>query len=46
MVCPVGALKKKDDTEKVWSALANPKLHVVQTAPAVRVSWVKNLEKK
>jgi NADP-reducing hydrogenase subunit HndD len=39
MVCPVGALKEKDDTEKVWSALANPKLHVVvQTAPAVRVS--------
>lgn len=38
-VCPVGALKEKDDTEKVWNALANTDLHVVvQTAPAVRVA--------
>ncbi len=38
-VCPVGALKEKDDTEKVWKALSNPELHVVvQTAPAVRVA--------
>ncbi|HEY5586146.1 MAG TPA: NADH-dependent [FeFe] hydrogenase, group A6 [Ruminiclostridium sp.] len=38
-VCPVGALREKDDTEKVWKALANPDLHVVvQTAPAVRVA--------
>jgi len=38
-VCPVGALKEKDDTDKVWEALANPDLHVVvQTAPAVRVA--------
>lgn len=38
-VCPVGALREKDDTEKVWSALANQELHVVvQTAPAVRVA--------
>lgn len=38
-VCPVGALKEKDDTDKVWDALANPDLHVVvQTAPAVRVA--------
>ena len=22
-VCPVGALREKDDTEKVWDALAN-----------------------
>jgi len=37
--CPVGALKEKDDTEKVWEALANPDLHVVvQTAPAIRVA--------
>ncbi|ACL69390.1 NADH-dependent [FeFe] hydrogenase, group A6 [Halothermothrix orenii] len=37
--CPVGALSEKDDTEKVWEALANPDKHVVvQTAPAVRVS--------
>ena len=38
-VCPVGALREKDDTDKVWDALANPDLHVVvQTAPAVRVA--------
>lgn len=38
-VCPVGALKEKDDTDKVWQALANKDLHVVvQTAPAVRVA--------
>ncbi|HEX3029750.1 MAG TPA: NADH-dependent [FeFe] hydrogenase, group A6 [Clostridia bacterium] len=38
-VCPVGALKEKDDTDKVWEALANKELHVVvQTAPAVRVA--------
>lgn len=37
--CPVAALREKDDTEKVWEALANPDLHVVvQTAPAVRVA--------
>lgn len=38
-VCPVGALREKDDTDKVWEALANPELTVVvQTAPAVRVA--------
>jgi NADP-reducing hydrogenase subunit HndD len=38
-VCPVGALREKDDTDKVWEALANKDLHVVvQTAPAVRVA--------
>jgi len=38
-VCPVGALREKDDTDIVWQALANPDLHViVQTAPAVRVA--------
>jgi NADP-reducing hydrogenase subunit HndD len=38
-VCPVGALREKDDTDKVWAALANEDLHVVvQTAPAVRVA--------
>ena len=37
--CPVGALRERDDTEKVWSAINNPDLHVVvQTAPAVRVA--------
>jgi NADP-reducing hydrogenase subunit HndD len=39
MACPVGALKEKDDTDKVWQALADPEKHViVQTAPAIRVS--------
>lgn len=39
LVCPVGALVEKDDTEKVWEALASPDTHVVvQTAPAVRVT--------
>jgi NADP-reducing hydrogenase subunit HndD len=38
-VCPVGALREKDDTDKVWNALADNDLHVVvQTAPAVRVA--------
>ncbi len=38
-VCPVGALREKDDTDKVWEALADPELHVVvQTAPAVRAA--------
>ena len=37
--CPVGALHEKDDTRKVWDAIANKDLHVVvQTAPAVRVA--------
>ncbi len=36
-VCPVGALREKTDTERVWDAIENPDLHVVvQTAPAVR----------
>lgn len=39
IACPVGALKEKSETEKVWEALANPDLHVVvQTAPAVRIA--------
>lgn len=38
-VCPTGALSEKDDTDKVWEALADPeKVVVVQTAPAVRAS--------
>jgi NADP-reducing hydrogenase subunit HndD len=37
--CPVGALSERDDTQKVWDALANPDLHVVvQTAPSIRVA--------
>lgn len=35
--CPVGALKEKDDTDKVWAALADPTKHVVvHSAPSVR----------
>jgi len=38
MVCPVGAISEKDDTDKVWAALHDPTKHVVvQVAPAVRV---------
>lgn len=38
-VCPVGALSEKDDTQKVWDALANKDQYViVQTAPAVRAA--------
>ena len=37
--CPVGAIAERDDTEKVYRALADPTKHVVvQTAPATRVS--------
>ncbi len=37
--CPVGALHEKDDTAKVWAALADPTKHVVvQPAPAVRAA--------
>ncbi len=37
--CPVGALKEKDDTDKVWAAIQDPeKIVVVQPAPAVRVA--------
>ena len=38
-VCPTGALRERDDTEKVWEALADPdKTVIVQTAPAVRAA--------
>ena len=38
-VCPVGALREKDDTDRVWEAIADPdKFVVVQPAPAVRVA--------
>lgn len=38
-ICPVGALREKDDTERVWQALGDSSKHVVvQTAPAVRVA--------
>lgn len=38
-VCPTGALTEKDDTYKVWAALADPTKHVVvQTAPSIRAT--------
>ena len=39
VVCPVGALKETDHTEKVWAAINNPEMRVIfQTAPAIRVA--------
>ncbi|MGN0171573.1 MAG: NADH-dependent [FeFe] hydrogenase, group A6 [Acutalibacteraceae bacterium] len=39
VVCPTGALTEKDDTQKVWDALADPdKYVVVQTAPSIRAT--------
>lgn len=45
--CPVGALRERDDTEKVWSAIADQnKTVVVQVAPAVRTAWGEELGMK
>lgn len=39
VVCPTGALVEKDDTDKVWEALADKTKHViVQTAPSIRAT--------
>jgi iron-only hydrogenase group A len=39
LVCPVGALYERDDTDAVWKALQDPAKHViVQEAPAVRAN--------
>ena len=38
--CPVGALRERDDTEKVWDAIADKDtITVAQIAPAVRTAW-------
>ena len=38
-VCPTGALVERDDTDKVWEALADNTKHVVvQTAPSIRAT--------
>ena len=43
--CPVGALHERDDTEKVFRAIADPnKVVVAQVAPAVRAAWGEALE--
>ena len=37
--CPVGALKEKDDTQKVWRKIKDKETYtIVQVAPAVRVA--------
>ena len=42
--CPVGALRERNDTEKVWEALSDPnKIVVTQVAPAVRTAWGEEL---
>lgn len=42
--CPVGALRERDDTEKVMYALENPDIiTVVQIAPAVRSAYAEEL---
>ena len=38
--CPVGALRERDDTWKLFRAIADPEITtVVQIAPAVRTAW-------
>lgn len=42
--CPVGALRERDDTQRMFEAIADPrKISVVQIAPAVRTSWGEGL---
>lgn len=38
--CPTGALRARDDTQRVYAALADPDIKtIVQVAPAVRAAW-------
>lgn len=38
--CPVGALRERDDVDKVMAAIEDPEIvTVVQIAPAVRTAW-------
>ena len=38
--CPVAGLRERDDTEKVYDAIADPeKVVICQVAPAVRTAW-------
>ena len=42
--CPVGALRGRDDLQRVYACIKNPELTtVVQVAPAVRAAWAENL---
>ncbi|MCL2775269.1 MAG: NADH-dependent [FeFe] hydrogenase, group A6 [Oscillospiraceae bacterium] len=39
VACPTGALYEKDDTQKIWEAIENPKKHtVICTAPSIRAT--------
>ncbi len=39
VACPVGALSEKNQTDVVWDAIADPKMHVVAfTAPSIRAT--------
>ena len=45
LACPVGAIHEKDDTDLVWSAIADSGKHViVQVAPSVRVSLAEEFD--
>lgn len=38
--CPTGALRERDDTDRVWEALEDPNITtIVQIAPSVRTAW-------
>ncbi|MEG2200192.1 MAG: 2Fe-2S iron-sulfur cluster-binding protein, partial [Anaerovorax sp.] len=38
--CPVGALRERNDMEKMFGALGDPKkIAIVQIAPAIRAAW-------
>ena len=42
--CPTGALTARDDTNRVFDALADPAVTtVIQVAPAVRTAWAESL---
>ena len=42
--CPVGALRERDDTGRLFQAMSDPdKVTVVQIAPAVRAAWGESL---
>lgn len=41
--CPVGALRERNDVDKIFDALNDPNITtIVQIAPAVRTSWAEN----
>lgn len=43
--CPTGALRERDDTEKLFEMIDDPDLiTVVQVAPAVRTAWAESMK--